>query len=104
MVVCAIIADTSQIASSLPEGRGHAAQPRAGLRVEMRRERFVNTRVVGVELCELAVAQERWVDGIAVEGRERQRLERKEASVGVGLRLAHEQKIFQPHAEFSRKV
>ena len=40
MVVCAIIADTAQIASSLPEGRGHAAQPRAGLRVEMRRERF----------------------------------------------------------------
>ena len=49
-------------------GRGHAAQPRAGLRVEMRRERFVNTRVVGVELRELAVAQERRVDGIAVEG------------------------------------
>ena len=104
MVVCAIIADTAQIASSLPEERGHAAQPRAGLRVEMRRERFVNTRVVGVELRELAVAQERRVDGIAVEGCERQRLERKEASVGVGLRLAHEQKIFQPHAEFPRKI
>ena len=77
MVVCAIIADTSQIASSLPEGRGHAKQPHAGLRVEMRRERFVNTRVVGVELRELAVAQERRVDGIAVEGCERQRLELK---------------------------
>ena len=70
----------------------------------MRRERFVNTRVVGVELRELAVAQERRVDGIVVEGCERQRLEGEKAAVGVGLRLAHEQKVFQPHAEFSCKV